>query len=187
MCILKRQALVALTACLGLASALLEEPFVNFTPSESSVELQSASLVYDSSDAVGLSIAINSLAGDFEQITGTKPPVHSWTHSGQSNSTQLGRRVTNSTIAADFVVIAATVDSPLLRQLEDDGKVDVEDIRGKWETFRTFVVQNPLPGVSRGLVIAGSDKRGAMFGVYTLAEQSGQSPYVSALERQRDF
>ncbi|GJC90635.1 hypothetical protein ColLi_13473 [Colletotrichum liriopes] len=175
MCIIKRQVLVGLAACLGLVSALLEDPFVAFAPSESSVELQRASFIYDSSDPVGLSIAINSLASDFEQITGTKPPVHSWTGTGQSNST-LGRRITNSTISTDIVVIAATVDSPLVRQLESDAKIRVEDIRGRWETFRTVVVENPLPGVSRGLVIAGSDKRGAMFGVYTLAEQSGQSP-----------
>ncbi|KZL87606.1 hypothetical protein CI238_01395 [Colletotrichum incanum] len=175
MCIIKHQVLVGLAACLSLVSALLEEPFVAFAPSESSVELQGATFIYDSSDPVGLSIAINSLANDFEQITGTKPPVHSWTDSGQSNST-LGRRITNSTIFTDIVVIAATVDSPLIHKLESDAKIGFGDIRGRWETFRTVVVRNPLPGVSRGLVIAGSDKRGAMFGVYTLAEQSGQSP-----------
>jgi len=38
------------------------------------------------------------------------------------------------------------------------------------------VVEKPFPGVSRALVIAGSDKRGTIYGIHTLAEQSGQSP-----------
>lgn len=54
--------------------------------------------------------------------------------------------------------------------------LNISDIQGKWEAFKTSVVRNPLPGVKDGLVIAGSDKRGAMFGVYTLAQQCGQSP-----------
>lgn len=166
---------VGLATYFAFAAALLEEPFIAFEPLPESIELQDAVLLYDSSDPIGISIAINSLANDLEQITGIKPSVSPWDHAGHSNTT-LGRRDTNSTISAGFAVIAATVDSPLVRQLENDDKVGVTDIRGKWETFRTVLVDSPLPGVSHGLVIIGSDKRGAMFGVFTLAEQSGQSP-----------
>ena len=34
-----------------------------------------------------------------------------------------------------------------------------------------------MPGVERALVIAGSDKRGTIFGVYDLSEQIGVSPW----------
>uniref|UniRef100_A0A8H7TLH7 Gylcosyl hydrolase 115 C-terminal domain-containing protein n=1 Tax=Bionectria ochroleuca TaxID=29856 RepID=A0A8H7TLH7_BIOOC len=71
---------------------------------------------------------------------------------------------------------SASVDSGLIKALEENEKIDVSSIRGKWETFQTSIVEEPLPGVKRALLIAGSDKRGAAFGVYTLSEQSGQSP-----------
>ncbi|KAL0943457.1 uncharacterized protein CTRU02_201344 [Colletotrichum truncatum] len=158
----------------SFASALLEEPFVAFDQSEGSIELQNGVLLYDYSDPVGVRIAINSLANDWEQITGTKPPVQTWVGSGSNSTARLPG--TNSTISPKIAVIAATVDSPLVRQLEESAKVEVNDIRGKWETFRTLLVDKPLPQFSKALVIVGSDKRGVMFGLYTLAEQSGQSP-----------
>ena len=39
------------------------------------------------------------------------------------------------------------------------------------------MVSHPLPGVARGLVIAGSDKRGTIYGIYDLSEQIGVSPW----------
>jgi hypothetical protein len=39
------------------------------------------------------------------------------------------------------------------------------------------VVRNPLPGLKSALVIAGSDKRGTIFGIYDLSEQIGVSPW----------
>jgi hypothetical protein len=41
----------------------------------------------------------------------------------------------------------------------------------------TQLVLNPAPGVAQALVIAGSDKRGAIFGVYDLSQQIGVSPW----------
>jgi len=35
------------------------------------------------------------------------------------------------------------------------------------------VVSSPLPGVDRALVIAGSDKRGTIYGIYDVSEQIG--------------
>ncbi len=39
------------------------------------------------------------------------------------------------------------------------------------------VVKNPLPGVECALVIAGSDRRGTIFGIYELSERLGVSPW----------
>ncbi|OLN96223.1 hypothetical protein CCHL11_04494 [Colletotrichum chlorophyti] len=163
-----------LLAFLGLGSALLDEPFIGFERSEGAIELQNGVVFYDTSDAVGVKIAVNSLANDFEDITGTKPPVHGWSAAGFNGTS--ASSWTNSTGSSSIAIIAATVNSPLIRLLEANTNIEVNDIRGKWETFRTLLVDRPLPGVAHALVIAGSDKRGVMFGVYTLAEQSGQSP-----------
>ena len=39
------------------------------------------------------------------------------------------------------------------------------------------MVPRPLPGVANGLIIAGSDKRGTIYGIYDLSEQIGVSPW----------
>lgn len=166
---------VCLVACASLITALLEESFIAFEASEGSIELQGATLIHDTDDPVGISIAVNSLAGDFEQITGKKPSVHLWTAT-ESNDQTRALKAANSTIITDVAIIAATAESALIQELVASGKIEIEDLRGKWETFRTQVVESPLPGISRALIIVGSDKRGAIFGIYTLSEQSGQSP-----------
>src|SRR5690606_22816183 len=49
--------------------------------------------------------------------------------------------------------------------------------QGRWETFVIETVEQPTDGVDRALVIAGSDKRGTIFGIYDLSEQMGVSPW----------
>ena len=39
------------------------------------------------------------------------------------------------------------------------------------------MVEEPFDGVSEALVVAGSDKRGAIYGIYELSEQIGVSPW----------
>ncbi|KAK1461840.1 hypothetical protein CCUS01_01430 [Colletotrichum cuscutae] len=163
-----------LVACASLITALLEESFIAFEASEGSIELQDATLIQDADDPVGIGIAVNNLAGDFQQITGTKPSVHLWT--AQEGDNQTGATAAFPTIITDVAIIAGTVESAIIQELVNRGKIEVEDIGGKWETFRTQVVESPLPGISRALVVAGSDKRAVIFGIYTLSEQCGQSP-----------
>ncbi|KAL4881671.1 hypothetical protein BJY04DRAFT_218112 [Aspergillus karnatakaensis] len=150
-----------------LALALLEESIVAFEHISGAIELGRAPIIRDASDPVGVKIAADSLAKDLEDVTGVKRQVIVW-----NRQTDLAEKHPRS----EFVIIAATVDSPLVAELEGHGKIEVEDIRGKWETFRTALVHNPLPGIENALVIVGSDKRGTLFGVFTLSEQAGQSP-----------
>lgn len=76
------------------------------------------------------------------------------------------------------VIIVGTIDkSPLIQQLSQSGKIDTAPIDNKWESFISQVVEKPLPGVDRALVIAGSDMRGTIFGLYDISEQIGVSPW----------
>ena len=59
----------------------------------------------------------------------------------------------------------------------DAKKIPAERIHGKWETFLVTVVDNPIDNVERALVIAGSDPRGAAFGVFELSRRIGVSPW----------
>ena len=149
--------------------ALLEEKFVSFVSGNGSLDIAGATILADADDFVGVHIALNSLIHDYEQITGKRPALRNMT----ANSTALG----NTTIPASrSSIIVGSLDSPLIQQMSARGVLDISDIEGKWEVFQTAVVEEPFAGVGRALVIAGSDKRGTIFGVHTLAEQSGQSP-----------
>lgn len=79
---------------------------------------------------------------------------------------------------SETVIIAGTLDKcELINQLVASGKLNVSDLKGKWETSLIQVVENPFPGIKRALVIAGSDKRGTIFGMFDLSRQMGVSPW----------
>jgi hypothetical protein len=76
------------------------------------------------------------------------------------------------------VIIVGTVGkSKLIDQLVKDGKIDVSVLKGKWEQFLIIPVKNPAKGIDNALVIAGSDKRGTIFGMFELSEKMGVSPW----------
>jgi hypothetical protein len=152
----------ACALCLQSAHALLDESFVSFV-GNGSLDIAGATIFADPKDAAGIHIAVKSLVDDFEQITGSRPHYQNYTVNTTLPS------VTSS-------IIVGTVDSQLIQSLSARGLLDVSKVAGKWEVFQTTVVQDPFLGVQRALVIVGSDKRGTIFGIHTLAEQSGQSP-----------
>ena len=77
----------------------------------------------------------------------------------------------------EVVLIGTLGKSPLIDGLVKSKKLDVSQVAGKWETFVLQVIEKPMPGVERALVIAGSDKRGTIFGIYDLSQQIGVSPW----------
>ena len=50
-------------------------------------------------------------------------------------------------------------------------------LKGKRETYVISFEKNPMPGVTEALVVSGSDRRGAVYGIYELSEQIGVSPW----------
>jgi Glycosyl hydrolase family 115/Gylcosyl hydrolase family 115 C-terminal domain len=77
----------------------------------------------------------------------------------------------------EVVLIGTIGKSPLIDQLVVNKKLDVSAIAGKWEAFVAEVVDQPMEGIDRALVIAGSDKRGTIYGMYDLSAQIGVSPW----------
>lgn len=76
-------------------------------------------------------------------------------------------------------VIYGTIDrSPVLENLAEKGIIDSEEIRGKNETYLFQIIDAPWTGVDKALVIAGSDKRGTIYGLFHLSEVLGVSPFV---------
>lgn len=76
------------------------------------------------------------------------------------------------------VIIVGTIGySDLLHDLVSASKIDVTSVEGRWESYTSQVVQNPVAGIPWALVIAGSDRRGAIYGLYDVSEQMGVSPW----------
>ncbi len=82
----------------------------------------------------------------------------------------------------DRVVIFATLgNSPFLDALEASGRWSSTRIQGKREVYQIQIVSAPFDGMSpvrEALVIAGSDKRGTIYGMFRLSELCGVSPLI---------
>ncbi len=94
---------------------------------------------------------------------------------------------------SDSVVIFATLGkSPLLETLEASGRWSGAQIQGKREVYQMQIVSTPFGGMSpvrEALVIAGSDKRGTIYGMFRLSELCGVSPLIywgDAVPQKRD-
>jgi len=119
-------------------------------------------LLVSNEDWPGVARAVGDLGQDIQRVTNLQPQILS------SLSSQP---------TPDLVIIGTIGKSPLIDDLIRRGKLDVKGISGKWESAITTIVDSPLPGVKYALVIAGSDKRGTIFGIYDLSEQIGVSPW----------
>jgi len=164
-------ALAAIVGLVSTAVALLEEQFLSFesiAPSAAHLTITNAPILVAQDDPIGIHIAANSLVSDLQQITGVLRQLRKGSPANITAST-------NATLQT--AIIAGSVNSSLIRDISARGIINVSDIAGKFETFKTTVVDKPLLGVTRALVIVGSDKRGTIYGIHTLAEQAGQSPY----------
>ena len=121
---------------------------------------QTAAILYDASDAAVVKRAAELFAADVEAVTGRRP------------------QVTSATGETGPAVIVGTVGgSALIRRLAEAGKIDTAPLEGAWERYLIQTVANPLPGIRKALVIAGSDRRGAAYGLFTLSELIGVSPW----------
>lgn len=161
-------ALVGLIAGIALASpvraALGERPIVSFEPVPGGFPLvdgaSAAPLLVDSKDWPGVVRVAHDLQADVDRVCRMKPALQ-------------GELAPSKVI----VVVGTLGRSSFVDQLVREGKIDASGIQGGWESWLTQVVDNPFPGVGRALVIAGSDKRGTIYGSYDLSEQMGVSPW----------
>ena len=85
--------------------------------------------------------------------------------------------MTDSIGKTNVVIIGTLGLSKTIDRLAVGGKLDVAGVRGQWESYVLQVVKNPLPGVEKALVVAGSDRRGTIYGIYQLSELIGVSPW----------
>lgn len=118
-------------------------------------------LVYEE-DEPQILRAVGDLQNDMQSVTGQKPEL----------------KYQEEAAGALAIIVGSIEKNPVIRRLMDEGKLDeAKELEGKQEAFVLKVVQNPVSGMDKALVIAGSDKRGAIYGIYELSERIGVSPY----------
>ena len=122
---------------------------------------QTADIIIDSSDLPGVKRAANNLQSDIEKVTGKKPSL---IHSTEA-------------ISASAIIIGTLGNSQLIDALVAAKKIDITKIQNQWDAYQIQVVEKPLPNIERALVIIGANKRGTMYGIYSLSEQIGVSPW----------
>ena len=126
-----------------------------------SVEGKAASIYRSENEYPGVVRAVKSLQADINAVTQATPTL-----------------LTGKLEYSKAIVLIGTVGkNELIDKLISEKKINVKDIEGKWEAHITQVVNNPLPGIAQALVIAGSDKRGTIYGIYDLSARIGVSPW----------
>lgn len=79
----------------------------------------------------------------------------------------------------DWTIIAATKGkSSFLKKLEEAGSAELKELEQKRECYAWIFPEIKNRAKSNLLVIAGSDKRGTIYGLFHLSEMLGVSPFV---------
>ena len=119
---------------------------------------QPAPIIVSFSDNKAVMHAVKDLQNDFMMVSGVKPQLC-------------------ESVVSDRAIIVGSLESELIQSLVSKGVLDVTTLQGCNEKYLMTFVSNPMDGVCEALVIAGSDRRGTVYGIYELSEQIGVSPW----------
>ena len=125
--------------------------------------ISEAVIYIDAKDYKVVDITANLLADDVERVTGRHPQV---TTAASVKSIPKGVPVVVGTVGR----------SRLIEELVRQKSINVSAVKGKWESFVVTTIEHPKQG-GQLLVIAGSDRRGTAFGLMSLCEAIGVSPW----------
>ncbi|MCJ7449010.1 MAG: glycosyl hydrolase 115 family protein [Bacteroidales bacterium] len=129
-----------------------------FTISEAG---KSTPLLVSSKEWPGVIRAFKDLQSDIGKVTSSVPEIY-----------------TDQIPKLKEVIIAGTIGKSIfIDDLIRKKKIDISGVDGKWEAFVIQLVKKPFKGVKKALVIAGSDKRGTIYGIYEVSKQIGVSPW----------
>lgn len=141
------------------------DQFVSFSAKEDAFTLVkpfvAAPILIDNNIDSGILKAIVNLSVDIDKVTGVSPILK-----------------VDKVSAEETVLLIGTIGkSKYIDDLVKNKKINASELQGKYEKYLIQTVQNPIEGVKEALVIAGSDKRGTIYGIYELSKQIGVSPW----------
>ena len=146
-----KKAFLASAALLSAMSMSAAERFVSFKQGDLLINGNDKVEIYmDANDSRGVSYAANALVRDISKVSGSQATI-------TSNQ--------KATIIVGTIGHSAAIDQ-LIKQKRINGNL----LKGKREKFIITLVDQQL-------VIAGSDRRGTIYGIYELSQQMGVSPW----------
>ena len=146
-----KKAFLASAALLSAMSMSAAERFVSFQQGDLLINGNDKVEIYmDVNDCRGVSYAANALVKDIRNVSGSQATITS------------NRKAT--------ILVGTIGHSAAIDQLVKQKRINGNLLKGKREKFIINVVDNQL-------VIAGSDRRGTIYGIYELSQQMGVSPW----------
>ena len=145
---------VALLSLALSTEANAADTFVSFEPAAGAWQLSDITIGLAKGEHSCVTIAAANLATDFEKVTGTKASIIS---------------PSSFLLPPSSKILIGTIG--VNKQIDQWVKQGVlSDLKGKTEKYIIKTIGNQL-------VIAGSDKRGTVYGIYELSRQIGVSPW----------
>ena len=146
-----KKVFLASAALLSAMSMSAAERFVSFQQGDLLINGNDKVEIYmDANDCRGVSYAANALVKDISKVSGSQTTITS------------NRKAT--------ILVGTIGHSAAIDQLVKQKRINGNLLKGKREKFIITVVDNQL-------VIAGSDRRGTIYGIYELSQQMGVSPW----------
>ena len=145
-------AIVAITF-LTFTQAEATQQFVAFDKGDMMLSKQNApmQIAVSDNDNIGVKLALKNLCNDFKAVNGANVSV-------------------SNTAEGSSIIVGTLGNSALIDQMAKQGKIDAAMLKGKTEKYIITIVDGRL-------VIAGSDRRGTIYGIYELSRQIGVSPW----------
>ena len=117
---------------------------------------KAAAFVMEDGTFEGVYRITEKVCGDVEQVTGVRPKIIKW--QGELQPAQ--------------VYVATLGNSEMSETIAEEEGIELSSLCGKRECFLFQVLKNG------SLLIAGSDKRGTIYGLFHISELMGVSPFV---------
>ena len=153
---------MALLSSLSLSAA---DKFVSFHQGDLLLNADNQIDIYlDHNDCRGVSYAVQALIKDIQKVSGSPAFLLSDANTALSGGS-------NSQANARANIIVGTIGhSAAIDRLIKQHRINAKLLQGKHEKFIITLIDGQL-------VIAGSDRRGTIYGIYELSQQMGVSPW----------
>ena len=156
---------IVVAFCLLLAALQINaaDNFVTFASHSDNAKLckmgEKISIGVSDNDDIAVTLAAKSLCRDFLQVIGTEPQFLTMNGEAPQSDYQ------------NLAIIAGTMgQSKAIDELVKKGIIDAKELKGKNEKF--------IIKVNNGkVIVAGSDRRGTVYGIYEISRQIGVSPW----------
>ncbi len=155
-----KQTFLASAALLSTISMSAADRFVNFKQGDLLLNTNNRVEIYmDANDCKGVSYAAHALLKDIKSVSGATATLTS--DAGFLKKTDTARPA---------ILVGTIGHSAAIDQLVKQKRINGNLLKGKREKFIITLIDGQL-------VIAGSDRRGTIYGIYELSQQMGVSPW----------